>query len=147
MTKKPKHNKTEGGHMARQAEQNPTAGKINRTPAPDAVSSPRSGGGQGYGANGPVGNSPRTDAPGKRVVSPLGSNLESSVEDKGALDRVIREGTARVDDSISGQLRTIADGNVPVAHGMARQQADYPGVAKAIPAGTKASDAEPARKP
>jgi hypothetical protein len=134
--------------MARQAEQNPSAGKINKTPPPDEVTNPRSPTGQGYGMNGPHNNASSV-APGQRVVSPLGLNLESSVDDKGVRDRVIATGT-RVDNAISGQLRDIAPGNVPDAWGMASarsRQPTYPGVAKAIPASTKSSDATPGRKP
>jgi hypothetical protein len=117
--------------MARQAEQQPTAGKINRTPAPDEISHVRNPSAAGSGQN----NDPNASsvAPGKRVVSPLGQNLETSVDDGGALARVIREGTARVDDSISGQLRKIADSAVPDAYGMesARsRQPTYPGPKK-----------------
>jgi hypothetical protein len=136
--------------MARQAEQNPTAGKINKTPAPDEVTNPRSPTGQGYGMNGPHNNASSV-APGQRVISPLGQNLETSVDDGGALDRVIREGTARVDDSIGGQLRKIADGNVPDHPAMASarsRQPTYPGPkAATLPAATAKSDAQPGRKP
>src|SRR6202030_2172114 len=76
------------------AEGNGPATGMQKTPAPDAISTPRSGTGQGYGANGPVGNASSVE-PGKRVLSPLAQNLESSVDDDGVLSRVIREGTAR----------------------------------------------------
>jgi hypothetical protein len=90
----------------RKAEQNPTAGRILRTPAPDAISSPRSGAGQGYGANGPVGNSPSVE-PGKAVMSSLARNLmESSDDGEGVLRKVIEGGVAGRDD------RVPADGNL-----------------------------------
>jgi hypothetical protein len=98
------------------AKGNAPATGMQKTPAPDAVSQPRSGAGQGYGANGPVGNSPSV-APGKAVISPLGANLKSSVDDDGVLDRIIRDGTARQDESVTGQLRKIAAGNVPTHPG------------------------------
>jgi hypothetical protein len=131
--------------MARKVEQQPTAGKINRTPPPNQIAMPRHPTAAGSGMN----NDPNASSiePGKRVISPLGSNLETSVDDKGALDAVISKGTARVDNAISDQLRSInAAGNVALAHGMVRQQADYPGIAKAIPVTTKSSNAQPARK-
>jgi hypothetical protein len=139
------HDVEGGGKMARQVEQQPTAGKINRTPAPDQISMPRHPSAAGSGMN----NDPNASSiePGKRVVSPLGQNLETSVDDKGALDAVISKGTARIDSAISGQLRDIAAGNVPAAHGMVRQQADYPGIAKAIPASPSSASSAPARKP
>jgi hypothetical protein len=121
------------------AKGNAPATGMQKTPAPDAVSAPRSGGGQGYGANGPVGNSPSV-APGKSVISPLGANLKSSVDDDGVLDRIVREGT-KLDDSITGQLRKIAPGNVPTAHGM--KGADN---SARVPGKIGATNAAPARK-
>ena len=114
------------------AKGNGPATGMQKTPAPDAISAPRSGSGQGHGSNGPVGNNPSVE-PGKRVLSPLAQNLESSVDDDGCLNRIIREGTARQDDSITSQLRTIADGNVPDAFGMEsarKRQPTYPGPKK-----------------
>jgi hypothetical protein len=94
------------------AKGNAPATGMQKTPAPDAISTPRSPGGQGYGTGGPVGNSPSV-LPGAGVRSTLAANLKSSVDDDGVLDRVIREGTARQDNSVTGQLRKIADSNVP----------------------------------
>jgi hypothetical protein len=56
---------------------------------------------------------PSSVEPGKAVRSPLAANLKSSVDDDGVLDRIIRDGTARQDESVTGQLRKIAAGNVP----------------------------------
>lgn len=138
------HDVEGGGKMARQAEQQPTAGKINKTPPPNQIATPRHPTAAGSGMNNDP--NPSSIEPGRRVVSPLGQNLETSVSEGGALDAVISKGTARVDNAISDQLRTIT-GAPPPAHGMVRQQADYPGIAKAIPATTASSDAQPARKP
>jgi hypothetical protein len=94
------------------AKGNAPATGMPKTPAPDAISAPRRGAGQGYGANGPTGNNPSVE-PGKSITSPLAANLKASVDDDGVLDRVIKQGTARQDDSVTGQLRKIADSNVP----------------------------------
>jgi hypothetical protein len=134
--------------MARQAEQQPTAGKINRTPAPDEISHVRGPSPAGYGQNNDP--NPSSIESGRRVVSPLGQNLESSMDDGGALARVIAQGTARQDSSITSQLRDIAPGNVPDAFGMASarsRQATYPGPRGVVPATTAKSNAQPIRKP
>ena len=78
--------------------------------APDEVSHIRAPGAAGYGMNGPQASS--VD-PAKAVLSPLAHNLKASVDDDGCLDRIIKEGTARQDDTVTGQLRKIASGNVP----------------------------------
>lgn len=82
-----------------------------RPAAPDVISAPRHATAAGYGMNSDAG--PVSLAPGQQRRSPLAENLKASVDDDGCLDRVIREGTARVDNSITGQLRSIADKNVP----------------------------------
>jgi hypothetical protein len=100
------------------AKGNGPATGMQKTPAPtrkappDAVTSIRAPTPQGYGENGPHANASRTN-PGETVESDLAMNLRESVDDDGALARIVKEGTAKVDDSISGQLRTIAKGNVP----------------------------------
>jgi hypothetical protein len=132
------------------AKGNGPATGMAKTPAPDAISAPRSGSGQGHGSNGPVGNNPSVE-PGKRVLSPLAQNLESSVDDDGVLATVISKGTARVDSEISSQLRTIADGNVPDAWGMASarsRQPTYPGPkSDTLPANETPGYGKPVRKP
>jgi hypothetical protein len=60
--------------------------------------------------NGPAGNNPSVPN-GKRVLSPLAANLESTIDDD-ALPQVIAKGTAR-NDAVTSQLRKIAPGNVP----------------------------------
>ena len=60
----------------RKSEQNPTAGKIVRTPAPDAIDNIRSPSGVGQGQNGPQNRS--WSEVGHRTVSPLGLNMEQS---------------------------------------------------------------------
>ncbi len=82
-----------------------------RPAAPDEVTAIRAPTRAGLGMNGDTSRS--NTNPGEQVKSILARNLEASVDDDGALDRIVREGTARVDDTITGQLRTIAKGNVP----------------------------------
>lgn len=82
-----------------------------RPAAPDEVTAIRAPTKPGYGMNGDTSRS--NTSPGEQTKSILARNMEASVDDDGALDRITREGTAKVDDSISGQLRTIAKGNVP----------------------------------
>jgi len=94
---------------------NAPATGMPKTPAPDAISSPRSGGGQGYGTGGPVGNSPSVP-PGKRVLSPLAQNLESSVDDDGVLAAVIARGAKMADSNF--ETRSESDASYPPAHGM-----------------------------
>jgi hypothetical protein len=127
------------------AKGNGPATGMQKTPAPDAISTPRSGTGQGYATNGPVGNASSVE-PGKRVLSPLAQNLESSVDDDGVLSRVIREGTARQDDSITSQLRKIADGNVP-DHPHMKPANSGGAPSGTIPTKIGASSAQPIRKP
>lgn len=88
--------------MARQAEQAPTAGRVNRTAAPDEISHVRSPSGATYGQNDGAANPSRTPAPGVRVVSGLGLNLEQSVNDP-ALQEVISRGVAGRGDQVPAQ--------------------------------------------
>jgi hypothetical protein len=115
-----------------------------RPAAPDVISRPRAATPAGYGMNSDAG--PVSVAPGTTRQSPLADNLRASVDDDGVLDRVQREGTARRDDSITSQLRSIGDKNVP----------DHPHMKPAnsggapcgtIPAKIGASSAQPIRKP
>src|ERR1700731_1274588 len=77
-----------------------------RPAAPDVISHPRAGIAAGfYGGNADSG--PVSLVPGTTRQSPLADNLRASVDDSGELDRIQREGTARQDSSIAGQLRTI----------------------------------------
>jgi hypothetical protein len=119
---------TEGGSkMAVQAKGNAPATGMARTPAPDVISKPRGGTVAGYGMGGGA-NNPSSVEPGKAVRSLLGQNLLDSVDDDGVLDHIIQKGTARQDDSITGQLRNIAAGNVPVHPAMASApKAAFPG--------------------
>lgn len=82
-----------------------------KPPAPDIVSQPRKGG-DGFGQNSGMANPSRLN-PGETLTSKLGANLRASVDDDGALQHIIEHGTARQDDEVTGQLRKIADGNVP----------------------------------
>jgi hypothetical protein len=119
-----------------------------RPAAPDVISAPRRATAAGYGMNSDSG--PVSLSPGMTRQSPLADNLRASVDDDGVLDRVQRQGTARVDDSITSQLRSIGDKNVPDHPAMASarsRQPTYPGPKSAtLPATTGKSDAQP-RKP
>jgi hypothetical protein len=84
--------------------QQPTAGKINRTPAPDAVDNIRSPTGVGQGQAGPQNRS--WCLPGTAVRSPLAQNLaEAQADSEDVLSKVISGGIAGRDDKIP------ADGN------------------------------------
>jgi hypothetical protein len=120
------------------AKGNAPATGMPKTPAPDQVTNIRSPGGSGYGQNGVQ---PSSVEPGKSVLSPLAANLKSAVDDDGVLDRVIRDGTARQDETVTGQLRKIAAGNVPTAHGM-----KGPDNTARVPGKIGANNAAPARK-
>jgi hypothetical protein len=104
----------------------PNTGAPGPTPAPtkkvapDVISAPRNATPEGYGMS--PGHNPSSIAPGEQLLSPMAEVLKEASDDgEGALDRVIGEGTARRDNAISDQLRDIAPGNVPDAHGMKRQ--------------------------
>jgi hypothetical protein len=118
--------------------------------APDEISSVRSPTGQSYGMNGPHGNASSV-APGKRVISPLAANLESSVDDDGVLQTVINRG-ARMDDK-NFQTRVIDDKGYPAAHGMRSRTSDYGSPGGTIPVKTGAASetvpgyGKPVRKP
>jgi hypothetical protein len=124
---------TEGGtKMSIQAKGNaPVATGMPRQPAPDVISNPRSGG-AGYGMSGGAVNPSR--APVGSVRSKLAQNLLDSTDDDGVLDHIIKNGTARQDDSITGQLRTIVEGSVPIHPAMSSApKAALPGRAASVP--------------
>jgi len=112
--------------------------------APDVISAPRKATAAGYGMNSD--NGPVSLAPGTTRQSPLADNLRASVDDDGVLDRVQREGTARQDDSVTGQLRKIADGNVP-NHPHMKPANSGGAPCGTIPAKIGASSAQPIRRP
>lgn len=105
--------------MAKQIEDNPSAGRINRTPAPDEISRVRAPSGAGYGQNNDLSGS--SVPVGKRVVSPLGLNLEQSVNDP-ALAEVIAHGAAGRGDRVPAdgnvQQRTVEADPYPITRGM-----------------------------
>jgi hypothetical protein len=114
--------------MAHQPEKQPRSGVIVKTPAPDSVSHIRSPSGLGYGQNDGASNPSSVD-PGKRVVSPLGANLESSVGDSDLHNLISGGITKRVSgpeepDVPGSQTRTISNKGYPPAFGMKRQQKD-----------------------
>jgi hypothetical protein len=104
----------------RKPEQNPTAGKINRTPAPTLT---RNTGGTSYGQTSDT-NTPSSVAPGvPQPVSILGQNLRQSSDDgQDVLGQVIAHGTSGRDDRVPAdgnlQTRTVSDTAYPAAHGM-----------------------------
>jgi hypothetical protein len=117
----------------------PNTGAPGRTPAPDAISAPRSGSGQGYGANGPAGNASSV-APGKRVLSTLAQNLEQSSDDgESVLQKVIAKG-ARMDDK-NFQSRVISDQGLAPAHGMKSRTANGGSPGDKVPSKIGASSA------
>jgi hypothetical protein len=130
--RKSKHKSRKEYKMAVQAKAkgNGPATGMPKTPAPDAISAPRSGNGQGYGSNGPVGNSPSVE-PGKRALSPLAQNLESSVDDDGVQAHVIARGAGMSPDF---QTRAICDKGYPAAHGHASRTANGGSPGGTIPA-------------
>jgi hypothetical protein len=132
--------------MAVQAKaSNGPATGMPKTPAPDSISSVRSPTGQGYAMNGPHDNASSV-APGKRVLSPLAANLESSVDDDGALAHVIAKGTAM--PSPDWQTRAIdTDQKIPSAHGMKSRQVSDGSPGGTIPASIGATSAPVVRKP
>lgn len=107
--------------MAKQVESDPSAGRINRTPAPDEVSQVRSPSGAGYGQNNDLSGS--SVPVGRRVVSPLGLNIEQSVNDP-ALQEVIAHGAAGRDDQVPAQKsegwqqRSVDAAPYPITRGM-----------------------------
>jgi hypothetical protein len=110
----------------RKPEQQPTAGKINRTPAPDEISQIRNpkGVGTGYGMDGPQ---PSSIASGQAMESPLASNLrQSQADSEDVLSQVIAHGVAGRNDRIPAdgvdwQRRVVRDDSYPLAHGMAKR--------------------------
>ena len=86
---------------------------------PDVISTPRlPRGGSAYGQNQFAGRS--STSPGEMVRSPLAQSIKDASErgSDAVLDHIIEHGTAKQDDSVTGQLRKIADGNVPIHPGM-----------------------------
>lgn len=128
----------------RKPEQQPTSGKILRTPAPDAVDNIRSPSGVGQGQNGPQNRS--WCAPGHAVESPLASNLrQSQADSEDVLSQVIAHGVAGRDDNLPAdgvdwQRRKIDPTPYPPSYGMAKR-----GSASGSPGG--AVPAVPARQP
>jgi hypothetical protein len=139
----------------------------NKTPAPDSVSAIRNPSGIGYGQNFAGNMNPSSIAPGKRVVSPLGANLESSVSDpvldavrKGGFSNKVAgfSGQVEADDEqerfrlSAGQTRAVSAEQYPTNPGMKgsaerRQPTKFPGIHGTIPGKLTPSDAMPERQP
>jgi hypothetical protein len=121
-----------GGPVQAKAAGDLSATGMPRQPAPDVISAPRSGG-AGYGMSGGAVNPSRV--PVGAVRSKLAQNLLDSTDDDGVLDHIIKNGTARQDDSITGQLRTIVEGAVPIHPAMSSApKAALPAVKYGAPA-------------
>ena len=81
---------------------------------PDVISTPRNPRlGSGIGMNQYAGRSSLD--PGEMSRSPLATSIKNASErgSDAVLDTIVERGTARQDDSITGQLRDIAPRNVP----------------------------------
>jgi hypothetical protein len=137
--------------MAVQAHKGQRPAQINRTPAPDEVTTIRSPrGGQGAGQNAPQPSVIPVGKGGPQTI--LGQNLRESVDDPTA-DAVLKFGTAGRPDQIPAdgedlQLRSVSAKMYPPTHGAARQQ--DPNFFKAkpsLPASTTADNEGPVRKP
>lgn len=115
-----------------------------RPAAPDVISQARLGG-DGYGQNSGR-NNPSSVPPGQQRLSPLAANLKASVDDDGVLDHIIASGTARQDTTVTGQLRSISDKNVPVHPHM--KDANVAGAPRgSVPSSIGASSGKPVRQP
>jgi hypothetical protein len=88
------------------SKQGPASSELQPTPAPTQRST--SWGRENYGSNGYAGKV--SDNPGQRTRAGLTVNHDDSDP---VLAEVRAKGTARVDSEITGQLRSIADRNVP----------------------------------
>jgi hypothetical protein len=118
--------------------------------APDVISAPKnpaSVGGYGMNASGLA--NPSSIPPGTRLNSKMADVLAEGQDDgEGALETIVREGTSKRDDMITGQLRKIAEGNVPTVRGMKRQTTgDNPYDFGELPKTIGSSAAQPVRKP
>jgi hypothetical protein len=129
--------------------------------APDVISAPRAAK-SGYGMNsyaGPSSLTPMDDS--NKGVSLLAANMKEAGE-RGSdpvLDAIVKAGTAAMDVTLTGdavmaadgaagtQIRKIAAGNVPDAHGMKSRQAGDGSPGGTIPSKIGASSAQPIRKP
>lgn len=100
------------------SEMQPTPPPVRKYAGPtDVVTHPRKPENVGEGMSGGAENPSSLD-PGVSLTSPMGESLKAAQEDgEGALDSVIRDGTAKRDSLITDQLRTIAAGNVRPAFG------------------------------
>ena len=114
-----------------------------KTPAPDEITHVRGPSAAGYGMNNDP-NSPSV-APGKRVLSPLAANLESSVDDDGVQAHVIAHGTAM--PSPDFQTRAVSDKGYPPAHGMRSRTASDGSPGDTVPAKIGSVQGDPVRKP
>lgn len=109
--------------------------------APDEISMVRHPTPNGYAMNGPQ---PSSINPGQQMLSPMAANLKASSDDgEGVLDAVIAKGTARNDDRVTSQLRSIADKAQPTTFGMRNRS----GEGGTVPSTLGASNGTVARKP
>jgi hypothetical protein len=127
------------------AKGNGPATGMQKSPPPDQITNVRSPTGQGYGMNGP--QNPSSVEPGKRVLSPLAANLESSVDDDGVLAKVLSRPRGALDEGTDDQTRKIDDKGYPAAHGQVSRQANSGSPGGTIPATIGATSAPTVRKP
>jgi hypothetical protein len=126
------------------AKGNGPATGMQKTPPPDVVTNIRSPGQAGYGQNGPQ---PSSIDSGKRVLSPLAANLESSVDDDGVLKKILSRPRGALDAGSDDQTRVIDDKGYPAAHGQVSRQANSGSPGGTIPATIGATSAPTVRKP
>lgn len=136
----------------RKPEQQPTAGKIVKTPAPDLVDHIRGpSGNDGYGLNGPQNRS--WCAPGHAVESPLATNLrESQADSEDVLSKIIAGGVAGRDDNIPAdavdwQRRKIDDTPYQSSFGQTSRQANSGSPGGTVPEKTGWNPGVPVRQP
>jgi hypothetical protein len=116
----------------------PRAPFVNPNLALTRVSNP------GYGSNNDP--SPASVAPGKKLSTKLGDELRNYAQTDGELDRIINEGTARREGSVTGQLRDIAAKNV-ASHPFMKSPNRPAGSFDTLPQKIGASAGQPVRKP
>jgi hypothetical protein len=94
----------------------PAPTKIVRPAAPDNISAPKVGSSSGYGMSNFTGAASIT--PGQRVVSPLGANLEASVDDP-ALAQVRANGTRadHISEGLAQETRKVSDAQMQTTFG------------------------------
>lgn len=123
----------------------PNTGMPKSSP-PDQVTNIRAPGGQGYAEDGPA--NPSSVEPGKRVLSPLAANLESSVDDDGVLQTILSRPRGTLDQGEGDwQTRKIDDSGYAPAYGMKSRTSGDGSPGGTIPAKIGASGKQAVPKP